>query len=123
MPASRGVSLRGTGSLKPYRSWLRDGHNLKPPAGGVKAVTTSLSPSGNGLRLRGAAVVQPNQRSSDHPMARNSPAKAVMRRRVEAAMREVHENTPSTVERADVSGERKESMLRAIAYSKARRGK
>lgn len=36
-------------------------------------------------------------------------------------MREVHSDIPSTVERADVSGERKESMLRAIALSKARK--
>ena len=36
-------------------------------------------------------------------------------------MSEVHRNTPSTVTRADVSGARKEGMLRAIAFSKARK--
>ena len=35
-------------------------------------------------------------------------------------MREVHTTTPSTVTRANVSGDRKEAMLRAIAFSKAR---
>lgn len=35
-------------------------------------------------------------------------------------MREVHTDTPSTVTRAKVSGEHKEAMLRAIAFSKAR---
>lgn len=35
-------------------------------------------------------------------------------------MKEVHKNTPSTVTRAHVTGAKKESMLRAIAFSKAR---
>lgn len=39
--------------------------------------------------------------------------------KVEAAMREVHRNIPSTVKRANVSGKRKEAMLRAIAFAKA----
>ena len=43
------------------------------------------------------------------------------KKRLAAAMREVHTNTPSTVTRANVSGKRKEAMLRAIAYSKARK--
>lgn len=38
-----------------------------------------------------------------------------------SAMREVHENTPSTVTRAKVKGKKKEAMLRAIAFSKARK--
>lgn len=38
-----------------------------------------------------------------------------------AAMREVHKNVPSTVTRAKVSGTKKEAMLRAIAFSKARK--
>jgi len=42
---------------------------------------------------------------------------------VEASMKEVHDNIPSTVTRADVSGARREKMLRAIAFSKARAGK
>ena len=37
------------------------------------------------------------------------------------AMSEVHRNIPSTVKRANVSGKRKEAMLRAIAFSKARK--
>ena len=42
--------------------------------------------------------------------------------RLDAAMHEVFTNTPSTVTRANVSGERKRKMLLAIAYSKARKG-
>ena len=56
---------------------------------------------------------------------RQSPAslakKTKSRKLVESAMEEVHENIPSTVERADVSGGKKEAMLRAIALSKARK--
>jgi len=40
---------------------------------------------------------------------------------VEAAMREVHRNIPSTVTRANVSGAQREKMLEAIAFSKARK--
>ena len=47
--------------------------------------------------------------------------KGKSRRLVEAAMEEVHEDIPSTVRRADVAGEDKEAMLRAIALSKARK--
>ena len=42
--------------------------------------------------------------------------------RLDAAMHEVFTNIPSTVTRANVSGERKRKMLIAIAYSKARKG-
>ena len=42
--------------------------------------------------------------------------------KLDAAMHEVFTNTPSTVRRANVSGERKRKMLIAIAYSKARKG-
>ena len=42
--------------------------------------------------------------------------------KVEAAMREVHTNTPSTVTATGKTGAAKEKMLRAIAFSKARRG-
>ena len=42
--------------------------------------------------------------------------------RLDAVMHEVFTNTPSTVTRANVSGERKRKMLIAIAYSKARKG-
>ena len=56
---------------------------------------------------------------------RHSPAslakKSKSRKLVESAMEEVHENEPSTVTRADVSGAQKEKMLRAIALSKARK--
>lgn len=41
--------------------------------------------------------------------------------KLEAAMREVHKNIPSTVKRAKVKGKKKEAMLRAIAFSKARK--
>ena len=44
--------------------------------------------------------------------------------KVAAAMREVHEDEPGTVRRAKRFGPKgKEGMLRAIAYSKARKGK
>ena len=56
------------------------------------------------------------------PVKRHSPARVgKSRSKLESAMREVHEDEPSTVERADVSGERKEKMLQAIAFSKARK--
>ena len=42
--------------------------------------------------------------------------------RLDAAMHEVFTNTPSTVQRARVSPERKRKMKIAIAYSKARKG-
>jgi hypothetical protein len=46
------------------------------------------------------------------------------RKKVEAAMREVHTNEPSTVTRAKHFGPGgKEAMLRAIAFSKAEEGK
>lgn len=43
------------------------------------------------------------------------------KKKVAAAMREVHTNEPSTVARADVSDARKEKMRQAIAFSKARK--
>ena len=46
----------------------------------------------------------------------------VSRADVERHMREVHKNIPSTVKRAKVKGKKKEKMLRAIAFSKARKG-
>jgi hypothetical protein len=48
----------------------------------------------------------------------SSPPKA----KVEAAFREVYADEPSTVTRANVSGERKRKMMAAVAYSKARKG-
>jgi len=42
---------------------------------------------------------------------------------VQSAMREVHENVPANVKATGKKGKAKESMLRAIAFSKARRGK
>lgn len=48
----------------------------------------------------------------------------VSNKRLASAMREVHTNEPSTVRRAKHFGPKgKEGMLRAIAYSKARKGK
>ena len=43
--------------------------------------------------------------------------------RIEAAMSEVHRNVPSNVKATGKTGAAKEAMLRAIAFSKARRGK
>lgn len=43
--------------------------------------------------------------------------------RVESAMREVHENIPRNVRKTGKTGKAKEAMLRAIAFSKARRGR
>lgn len=40
---------------------------------------------------------------------------------VQQAMEEVHKSIPSTVTRANVSGQRREKMLEAIAFSKARK--
>lgn len=52
----------------------------------------------------------------------SSPAR-LSRSRVSAAMREVHTDIPSTVERAKHFGPGgREAMLRAIAFSKARKG-
>lgn len=50
-------------------------------------------------------------------MAKKSKAIDILSRH----MREVHRNIPSTVRRANVSGARKERMLKAIAFSKARK--
>lgn len=48
-------------------------------------------------------------------------AKSSFNKLVEEAMKEVHKNIPSTVERANVSGEQEEKMLEAIAFSKAKK--
>ena len=40
---------------------------------------------------------------------------------VDEAMSEVHRNIPSTVQRASVSGMKKEKMMRAIAFAKVRK--
>lgn len=43
--------------------------------------------------------------------------------KLEKAMKEVHKNVPSTVKRAgSMSKKKKEKMLRAIAFSKAKKG-
>ena len=48
--------------------------------------------------------------------------KSQSQRKLGMAMREVHENTPSTVKRAKTFGSGgKEAMLKAIAFSKARK--
>lgn len=57
-----------------------------------------------------------------HHSAARLTSRAAPQARVEAAMKEVHDNIPSTVTRADVSGAKREAMLRAIAFSKARKG-
>lgn len=54
-------------------------------------------------------------------MANYSKGSRVSRDDVERHMREVHRNVPSTVKRANVKGKRKEKMLQAIAFSKARK--
>lgn len=43
--------------------------------------------------------------------------------KVTAAMEEVHNNVPRNVKATGKKGAAKEAMLRAIAFSKARRGK
>jgi len=48
-------------------------------------------------------------------------AKSKSRQKVEAAMREVFTDEPSTVTRAEVSPERKTAMKKTIAFSKARK--
>ena len=42
---------------------------------------------------------------------------------LKAAFKEVYNKTPKTVKKAGVTGEHKTAMLRAIAFSKARRSK
>lgn len=42
--------------------------------------------------------------------------------KVAAAMEEVHNNIPANVKATGKKGKAKEAMLRAIAFSKARRG-
>lgn len=51
-----------------------------------------------------------------------SKAKRAQRGKVASAMREVHTNIPRTVKATGKTGAAKEAMLRAIAFSKARRG-
>ena len=41
--------------------------------------------------------------------------------KLESAMKEVYAKTPRTVKKAGVTGDRKTAMLRAIAFSKARK--
>lgn len=43
--------------------------------------------------------------------------------KVASAMEEVHNNVPANVKATGKKGKAKEAMLRAIAFSKARRGK
>jgi hypothetical protein len=57
-------------------------------------------------------------REGHNPGTQRQPSK----KKVAAAMSEVHRNEPSTVTRADVSDARKEKMRQAIAFSKARKG-
>jgi len=42
---------------------------------------------------------------------------------LDAAMREVHSDTPANVEKTGKKGKAKEAMLRAIAFSKAGKSK
>lgn len=42
--------------------------------------------------------------------------------RLEAAMREVHKNVPHNVMKTGKTGESKEEMIRATAFSKAKKG-
>ena len=51
------------------------------------------------------------------------PSSAAARRKytLSGAMREVHENIPKNVIKTGKKGKAKEAMLRAIAYSKAKR--
>lgn len=50
----------------------------------------------------------------------NPRKKASSQQKLDRAMSEVHTHIPSTVQRADVTGEEREAMLRAIAFAKAR---
>lgn len=82
---------------------------------------------GPGLRLRGLTVHKPTGHQP-HPMERSSPAKARIsphgkqgREIMDRMFSEVHEDEPSTVTRANVSGKRKQKMRTAIALEKARK--
>jgi hypothetical protein len=84
----------------------------------------SRAQEGEGMRAhamtsRKGEVVKAFSGEEHNPGRRPNPPK----KKLEAAMRETHTNIPSTVERADVSPERKEAMKRAIAFKKAREGK
>jgi hypothetical protein len=59
----------------------------------------------------------PGRAKASNPGKRTTPP----RKKLEAAFREVYRETPSTVKRAKVTGERKRKMLAAIAFSKARK--
>jgi hypothetical protein len=59
----------------------------------------------------------PGRSKAANPGKRTTPP----RKKLEAAFREVYRETPSTVKRAKVTGERKRKMLAAIAFSKARK--
>jgi len=63
---------------------------------------------------RAATVAQMRR---DHARKTTGKSRAVVSR----MMREVHENEPSTVRRANVSEARKEQMRKAIALNKARK--
>ena len=66
-----------------------------------------------------------NESSKRFPHLSNGENRGVKppKEKVEAAFKEVYSDTPSTVERANVHGEKKRKMLAAIAFSKARKGK
>ena len=73
--------------------------------------------------LRGTVSYPASQRPGSFRKGIKLTGSRVSREDVARHMREVHKNIPSTVKRAKAKGKKKEAMLRAIAFSKARHGK
>lgn len=73
---------------------------------------------------RGSESYPGNQRPTNFRSGMKLSGKSrVTREDVEAQMREVHRNVPKNVKKTGKKGKAKEAMLRAIGFSKARRGK
>ena len=81
--------------------------------------------------VRGTASYPANQRPGNFKggikmqgsrITREDVKKRLNQRKVSAAMRETHTNIPSTVKATGKTGKAKEAMLRAIGFSKARKG-
>ena len=72
---------------------------------------------------RGTNSYSRNQRPTNYGGSIKVKGSRVSREDVAHMMEEVHRNVPKNVKKTGKKGKAKESMLRAIAFSKARRGK
>jgi hypothetical protein len=68
-----------------------------------------------------SATKRSGRRTGGNPGRAKASNPGKSRKKVEAAMREVFTNIPSTVKRANVTGERRRKMLVAIGLAKARK--